>query len=63
MTSQTQLTLGAAKIIGSEGRITVTFMNTGSFIVGEQIFGDSREGANAALRFVRERGLRVIECR
>ncbi len=59
----TNLTLGTAKIIASGDFITVTYMNSGSFIVGEQTFGNQRIGATAALRFCRERGLRVIECR
>lgn len=55
-----QLTLGTAQIITRDGLIVVRFMNLGSFLVGEQLFGDCREGARAALRFVRERGFRVI---
>jgi hypothetical protein len=56
------LTLGTAKIARSKsGQITLTWMNHGSFLVGEQTFGDHSNGWNAALRFCRERGLRVIE--
>jgi hypothetical protein len=57
-----QLTLGTAQITqnDAEGTITVRFMNMGSFLVGEQMFGNSRQGATAALRFIRERGFRVI---
>lgn len=56
----TRLTLGTAQIIASSGTVTVRYMNTGSFLVGEQMFGDSRAGWNAALRFCRENGLRVL---
>jgi len=58
-----QLTLGTATLTQNDeaGTITVRFMNLGSFIVGQQIFGNSRQGANAALRFCRERALQVIE--
>lgn len=57
-----QLTLGTASITSHGDTILVRFMNSGSFLVGEQMFGNSRAGATAALRFVRERGLRVVEC-
>ena len=57
----TSLTLGTAKIANRDGMIVVNWMNAGSFIVGEQLFENHRAGANAALRFCRERGLRVIE--
>lgn len=57
------LTLGTAKIIASGEIITVTYMNEGSFLVGEQVFGNQKAGATAAMRFCHERGLRVIECR
>ena len=53
------MTLGTAQITSRPGQVTVRYMNSGSFLVGEQTFGDSREGWNAALRFCRERGLRV----
>jgi hypothetical protein len=59
----TKLTLNTATITSHGDTILVRFMNAGSFLVGEQTFGNSREGANAALRFVRERGFRVVECR
>jgi hypothetical protein len=55
-----QLTLGTAQIINRDNLIVVRFMNTGSFLVGEQLFGDCREGARAALRFARDRGFKVI---
>ena len=54
------LTLGTAKITSRNGLVILNYMNTGSFLVGEQTFGDSREGWNAALRFCRENGLRVL---
>ena len=56
----TALTLGTAKITSRNGLVILNYMNTGSFLVGEQTFGDSREGWNAALRFCRENGLRVL---
>jgi hypothetical protein len=57
-----QLTLGTAQITQNDeqGTITVRFMGFGNFTVGEQMFGNSRAGAIAALRFIRERGLKVI---
>jgi hypothetical protein len=56
------LTLGTAKITRTAaGQITLTYMNHGSFLLGEQLFGDHGKGWNAALRFCRERGLRVVE--
>lgn len=56
MTSQ--LTLGTAKLSqAASGAVTVNFMTHGSFLVGEQFFGN----INPALRFCRERNLRVIE--
>jgi hypothetical protein len=57
----TSLTLGTAKITTRDGLIVVKWMNTGSFLVGEQLFGNHRLGANAAMKFCRERGLRVLE--
>lgn len=60
----TNLTLGTAKITETkDGMIILNWMNQGSFLVGEQTFGNTRVGVTAALRFCRERGLRVIECR
>lgn len=56
----TKLTLGTAQITSRPGLVTVRYMNIGSFLVGEQTFGDSRLGWNAALRFCRENGLRVL---
>ncbi len=58
-----QLTLGTAQITQNEalGTITVRYMNMGSFLVGLQVFGNSRQGANAALKFCRLNALRVIE--
>lgn len=53
------LTLGTAKVLTTADGFLVQFMNTGSFLIGEQIYGH----AGAALRFCRERNLRVIECR
>ena len=57
-----QLTLGTAQITQNDeqGTITVRYMMMGSFVVGEQMFGNSRHGANAALRFCRINALRVI---
>lgn len=58
MTTQ-KLTLGTAAVTKLEtGAFEVRWMNIGSFLVGEQTFGS----INHALRFVRERGLRCIEC-
>lgn len=54
------MTLGTAKIEAAAGTITLRFMAVGSFLVGEQTFGDTRQGWNAALRFCRERGLQVV---
>jgi hypothetical protein len=53
-----QLTLGTAKIFNRDGLWIVNWMNLGSFLVGEQMFGN----INYALRFCRERGLPVISC-
>jgi hypothetical protein len=53
-----QLTLGTAAVTKTQTGFEVRWMNIGSFLVGEQTFGN----LNHALRFVRERGLRVIEC-
>lgn len=56
------LTPGTAQITENdvEGTITVQFMSAGSFLVGEQMFGNSRQGATAALRFCRTNALRVL---
>lgn len=51
------LTLGTAKITRRGNFFILSWMNQGSFIVGEQMFGN----INPALRFCRERGLKVIE--
>ena len=59
MTKQA-LTLGTAQITEANGLVTLLYMGHGSFLVGEQTYGNSRQGWNAALRFCRERGLRVI---
>ena len=58
-----QLTLGTATLTQNEaaGTITVRYMDMGSFIVGQRVFGNSRQGANAALKFCRMKALRVIE--
>jgi len=50
------LTLGTAKITRRDGLFILNWMNQGSFLIGEQMFGN----INPALRFCRERGLRVI---
>lgn len=52
-----QLTLGTAKITRRDDYFVLNWMNQGSFIVGEQMFGN----INPALTFCRERGLIVIE--
>lgn len=60
----TALTLNTAKITERSdlpGMVVLNWMNSGSFIVGEQYFGNTRAGVTAAFRFCRERGLRVIE--
>jgi hypothetical protein len=55
-----KLTLGTARITETaNGAFILNWMNHGSFLVGEQIFGN----INPALRFCRERDLRVIECK
>jgi len=56
------LTLGTAKITNRDGLVIVNWMGMGSFTVGEQVFGNSNKGWNAAFRFCRERGLPVISC-
>lgn len=53
------MTLGQAKIENRNGLWIVNFMNIGSFVVGEQMFGN----INAALRFCRLRALRVVSCK
>jgi hypothetical protein len=55
------MTLGTAKIEATNGLITLSYMPIGNFTIGQQLFGDHREGWNAALRFCRENGLRVLE--
>jgi hypothetical protein len=47
--------LGTAKITTRNGLHIVRYMNIGSFLEGEQIFGNRA----AALRFCQERGLKV----
>lgn len=52
-----QLTLGTAKISrNAKGLFIVNYMNSGSFLVGEQFFGSEK----GALEFCRERKLRVL---
>lgn len=52
------LTLGTAKITKlQDGSFRLSYMNHSSFLVGEQVYGN----INPALRFCRERSLRVIE--
>ena len=52
------LTLGTAKITKTaSGTFVLNWMGHGSWIVGEQFFGN----INPALRFCRERGLNVID--
>ncbi len=53
----TRLTLGTAHLIRTGTTFELRYMNVGSFLIGEQTFGN----VNSALRFCRERGLRVIE--
>ena len=50
--------LGTAKITNRDGLWIVNWTNLGSFLVGEQMFGN----INGALRFCRERALPVISC-
>lgn len=50
------LKLGTAKISNRNGLWVVNYMNHGSFLVGEQMYGNIK----AALRFCRERDLRVL---
>jgi hypothetical protein len=50
------MTLGTAKIEETNGLVSVSYMNHGSFLVGRQDFGNW----NAALRFIRLSGLRVV---
>jgi hypothetical protein len=53
---------GTAKITRTaDGLIILRWMSLGSDLIGEQLFGDHNKGWNAALRFCRERALRVIE--
>jgi hypothetical protein len=51
-----------AKITEANGLVTVRFTRGGSFTVGTQTFGNSNKGWNAAFRFCRLNGLRVISC-
>lgn len=53
--TQTDLTLGTAKITRTDAGFELRFMNIGSFLIGEQFFGNFQ----AALRFCRERRLSV----
>lgn len=48
-------TLGTANVTNRNGLWIVTYTNIGSFLKGEQMFG----GINPALRFCRERKLKV----
>ena len=54
--------LGTAKITHRNGLVIVEYMNQGSFRRGEQMFGDSNKGWNAAFRFCRTHALSVISC-
>lgn len=56
-----KLTLGTAKITEANGTVTVRYTNIGSFLVGERAYGNNRDGWNAALRFCRVNGLRVLD--
>ena len=56
------LTLGTAKITHRDGLVIVEYLNQGSFRKGEQMFGASNKGWNAAFRFCRERAFRVVAC-
>lgn len=55
--AKTSLTLGTAQIYRTKSGFALRYMNHASFLVGEQRFSD----ANSALRFCRQRDLRVIE--
>lgn len=55
------LTLGTAKIETKNGLLVLSYMSQGSFLIGEQIFGDGNKGWSAALRFCRINGLRVLD--
>lgn len=51
------LTLGTASITQtSDGLFIANWMDLGSFLIGEQAFGN----INGALRFLREKGLPVV---
>lgn len=50
------MTLNTATLAQTDGIWIVRFTGNGSFTVGEQMFGH----INAALRFIRLRGLRVV---
>ena len=50
------MTLNTAKIENRDGLWIVNWMNSGSFLIGEQMFGN----VNAALRFCRLRALPVV---
>jgi hypothetical protein len=51
------LTLGTATLTQtSDGLFVARWMDHGSFLVGQQMFGN----INSALRFIRERGLPVV---
>jgi hypothetical protein len=52
------LKLDTAKITNRNGLWIVNWMGTGSFLVGEQVFGT----INGALRFCRQRGILVTSC-
>jgi hypothetical protein len=54
------LTLGTAEITEiteTNGAVFVRFMRQGSFLLGEQTF----QNRQAALRFCRDRGLRIVK--
>ena len=55
-----QLTLGTATLQEHNGLVVLRYMSMGSFLVGERLYGTSRQGWTAALRFCRENGLRVL---
>jgi len=55
----TNLTLGTAQITThSNGAVSLRYMNTGSFLVGERTCISEQE----AREFCRARGIRVLRC-
>lgn len=52
--------LGTAKIARQNGLIVLTYVNTGSFLVGERTYTDAAWAMAEVVEFCRSRGLKVV---